>query len=216
MRSKILIELLNNNVSIETFLFRLKAITKSLNNTLIDEWINSELTGYNRDNLVPEYRKIVLEPRVNGTNGYWKIDDFKAPLNHLEEHERNAICNYLLKDGISIYEKSVTENNNLYMNYNENVCYLLSKGFSSNMHIYSAYSIIPLPALKLIISNVKNKLLDVFLELEQSFGNLDNYDILDNINTEIKEKIANVILNYINIGNGNNIDNSLLGGKFHE
>lgn len=54
-KSKIIKDLVNDEISIEIALNRTKIITNELNNNALEKWINSEVLGYDTSD-IPSYR----------------------------------------------------------------------------------------------------------------------------------------------------------------
>lgn len=216
MKSQIIVDFLNKKITVKELLFRLKVITNVLKNTEIKNWINSEINGYKNESDVPAYRKIILEPKFSAVNSGWKMENIAAPLFHLKEDERKQICDYLLKESIGVIEKSILKSEPLYMEYNEAVRFLISKAYDQEINVYSVHSQIPLPFAEEVLANVENRLLDIFLELESEFGNLDKYDVLDKLDERKLNEVSKIILNYINIGDNNNIGSSMMGVKYND
>ena len=59
-RSKVIVDILNGNITISDALYKLKVLLSDLNNKTVNEWIESELTGY-KSSEVPEYRKFKVQ-----------------------------------------------------------------------------------------------------------------------------------------------------------
>ena len=57
-KSKILKELVNEEISLNIALKRLIVLAADMNDNDLKEWAEKEINGYNTDDEVPEYRKI--------------------------------------------------------------------------------------------------------------------------------------------------------------
>ena len=57
----------------------------------------------------------------------------------------------------------------------------------------------------------KSKVLDILLDLESRFGNLDDFDVLLNLGEKEKEEAKTIIKNYIQMGDNNVVKGSSLG-----
>ena len=57
-KSKILKELVNEEISLNIALKRLIVLAADINDNDLKEWAEKEINGYNADDEVPEYRKL--------------------------------------------------------------------------------------------------------------------------------------------------------------
>ncbi|WP_117170582.1 hypothetical protein [Paraliobacillus sediminis] len=218
-RSKLLGDVLDPSVNIENILFRLKVILSDLNNSYIDRWIRGELEGYKEVDELPEYRK--TEGVVMGTffvNNSVKYTNSNVPLEILIDSQKiKGIKTLHFHDSINSIQEHVNRDDNSTFEK------IIPTAFC---HHISSYSL-QIGSMKVkashtvfsgIISSVKSKLVEIIMELEKQFDNIDDLDIspqLDSHKVDTKEVTYNIekiiFGDPISIGDGNRIEKSDIG-----
>ena len=216
---KIVIDLINNDVSITDALFCLKLLVDDLNDNTITEWIESELEGYKNNDSVPSYRTkttpiyglVQIIGAGNLINREMNIPIKKEYLHILDI----AIC-----DNIAAIEKWASKDNrDKKMPVDLRVANSAADMNISEMcQIMNAWHPLPQACFLEITNAVKNRVINILLKLEKKYGNLDNYLIdygnkveKDNISKEITTIIFND--NSTKIGDNNSITKSVIGDK---
>ncbi len=195
-KSQIIKDLATNKVSLEEALQRLMVITMSLGNHELESWIKDELNGYRERTKMPLYRRnIGYRLLYSGINGNFQITNNPLPIEWLPEQIRDKVDSLDAKESIRIIEK-VIENKERVAKDLTNLASLIYKDTGVQCtKIIQEYSNISYQG---IVSNVKTKLLQILINIEQEFGELDSLDINLESKTEeqvglLNEKIMNVI-----------------------
>jgi len=221
-RSQLLIDVVSGQVKIENILLRLKVILSDLGNDLIMNWVNGELQGYKKEETVPKYR--ILKGRPMGTylvNGGYQYTNALVPLEHLlpEEHI-DKLKTLEARESIATIQNVLNGENR--DNYGKPVdtyfCHAISNDELQILGMRVAFSSNQLDE---IVSNVKSKLVDIVMELEKQFDDLDNLDIKSQLQENYLKK-ENAVYNIekiiydgsINIGDKNKFSKSALGHFF--
>jgi AbiTii len=218
-RSQLLIDAVSGKEKIENLLLRLKVILSDLDNENIMNWVNGELEGYKDGvDILPSYR--TFKGSISGTyiiNFTTKYTNQPVPLQHLIPNEKiDEISTIDMTDGIGTIQNILQGENR--ENYGVVIptefCHAISKG---KLQIAGMRVMIPSNRLDGILSQVKAKLVDVIMELEKEFDNLDELDI----RSQVKEKnsanhVVNIIENIIydgsiKVGDKNTIKKSRFG-----
>lgn len=211
-RSNIIKDFISSNMDIDTALQNLMAILYCLEDEALIKWANKELSGYDVDDELPEYRK--LEGRVMAAFmvGYIKYSKRQFGIAHLDEEFKNSLLNINIYSSISTLIEMKGSGATLGKPIPPEVFYMLQS--NTNAHITDASVDIDSSRVNDIISKVKTKILETLLFLEKEFGNLDDLDIdmsTKNIK-ELKEIVnhiqVNLYDNSITIGDNNKIKNS--------
>lgn len=214
-KSNIIKDLAKGNVNTETALKELKLLLLSFPNEKLQTWVNKELSGYNKDDDVPEYRRKAASLKGSFVFYNTSYSNVGIPMsNDLPEEVRNTLDYVEVKHSI----RSLKELEN------KEISFPIPPNLYPYIMKYSAISMTGLLDAKLdmgittvseIISSVENKVLDAMLILENQFGCLDDLDIdlKGTADTEVKEiekKLLVVIYNdnSINIGDKNKITES--------
>lgn len=189
-KSQLIKDIATNKVSLEESLQRLLIITSELDNEIIYGWIISELNGYNKDAIIPDYRKKISYRIVySGFNGRVNMTNQTLPLHYFSKQFRNDIDEVTVNESIRVIENLV-ENR-------ETIGYDLT-AFASDIFentgikCYKIFQEFSNVSFQQLLSNVKSKLILFLLDLEKQFGSLDNLDIeTENITSEKKEEAFN-------------------------
>ena len=221
-RSQLLKDIVSGKDSMENVLLRLKIILSDLDNDSIMDWVDGEFQGYNQNEDVPPYRVVkghaIGDFLVNFTSMYTQA---QVPLQNLiKQEEIDKITTLHLKDGISTIQNILSgENKN---NYGVVIptayCHAISL---DTLQLTSMRVTIPYNMLNGIVSCVKSKLVEVIMELEKQFDNLDDLDIKSQIEEdpskkeEVSYNLQQIIFDSsINVGDKNKIAKSRLGNMF--
>jgi hypothetical protein len=221
-RSQLLKDVVSGKESLESILLRLKVILSDLNNEQIMNWVNGELQGYNSNEMVPAYR--MVHGNAIGTflvNYQFQYTNQAVPLESLLPADKieNIKKNYITESIGALQAVLEGENRDKYgFIVPTAYCHSIS---IDELQIASMTVRVPSNTLDGIISNIKAKLVDVIMELEKQFENLDELDISDQVEGSSKKKeevvgtLQQIIFDRsINIGDKNKIGKSRLGHLF--
>ena len=212
-KSQIIKNLVNDEINLETSLYRLLVISNDLNDPALTKWIESELNGYTDDANLPDYRRVRgLEIRYSGINGGFQITNQPLPLHYISKTYREEIVNYNIMHSIRVVEKTLVND----QTYEKDLTYLSGDVYNNTGGIQCVNIVGRCNMLEVgnIYNEVKSKTLKILLTLEKEFGNLDDLDIsIDDILNEKLDEVKSVInlIIYdksISIGNDNQIKNS--------
>lgn len=59
-RSKVIIDLINNNINVEQALEILDLLLKNIKDKKIKKWLSNEINGYDKDDDIPDYRIVSI------------------------------------------------------------------------------------------------------------------------------------------------------------
>lgn len=223
-RSKLLTDLVNGSSSLETILLRLKVILTDLEDEKILDWIKGELEGY-KETPVPSYRTLRGIPTgtfiVNYQNQYTNA---RVPLGStfLTEELIETIITLEYTDSINTIQNLLnSENrNDLKKSIETELCHNISTQQLQILGMTIDYSSNQIDG---IVSVVKSKLVDIIMELEKTFDNIDALDISSQIeeNPKVTDQIIYNIQSIVfgdstevEIGDGNKIKGSKFGKMF--
>jgi hypothetical protein len=217
-KSQIIKDLVNNTVSLDESLTRLKLILSDLNKPELLSWVESELTGnFSEIKTIPEYRKLYpqLIAEISGNHLGTYVHNMRVSIDYKLEITLTAPIAFL-ENGVAGKHIIKQVDSSVITDY---FIELSSSGHLSRAywdfgeHLYVA---------KLILPIVKQKALNILRLLEKEFGSLDDYDIdisskTDDEITKIVDKIGKLIggLKSVNVtinNNGDNNQNNLADG----
>lgn len=213
-RSEIIKKFVKEEITVIQALNILKLLLQDCSNEKIENWLNKEIDGYKKDDKLPKYR--ILNCSVVGIvrAGALVVSKMNIPI---DEEYKEYFLKHKVRDGIqSIYQYSIAEKEQEGHNLMLDVPldYINRATSIIEGEITHAKRELGIYAFTNILNELKPIILNIFIELEKSYGNLDSYCI-DMSDKEKSNKVNNVILNIIdnstNIGDHNKIDKSNIG-----
>lgn len=199
---------IGNNKSLTDVSSKIQIIVRLLGDGKLRKWYNCEfVTGY-KDEELPDYRKTrAADIKANYMTlqglGALHMPNQSVPIMNLGNEKYNQIMTVEIKDNIS----SIVE----YSKHPDNMAMTLSpyeKGLVQKVlgyaQIIGVHKIIPPSVFQTIVDNVQNRIIDLFMDLNEKVFNGE----LDISSSQGKKEIQQVINNYItagvvNTGSGN-------------
>lgn len=204
---------LASNVAIDGIMLKVQTIAHYLKDENFKKWVECEQRGYGENDILPDYRKIICSVRINIHRGYQRVDNFEYPTDLIEEPLRERLSHIPFFEPISDIERMGQNGGELSTQIPAYIFPCMNKCICGNIDGARQYTS-PTKALS-IVSQVKSRLLDFFLQIEEK-ANMG----IDFNKIEGKEEISNIVNNTIlagivNSGSGTvNANNStIVGGK---
>ena len=225
-KSKIIKELVNNEISLEIALKRIYVLASNLDNEQIKLWAEKELYGYLDEDNLPEYRMFHgCKLTYSGINGRFQITNQPLSLTWLKSSTVERLSVQKIYDPLSEVEKfSKTE-----QGVSRDLSYLAGEveqktrnGCIQGVQCVKISQIIYPTEFARLLSSVSSKALKILIELDKQFGCLDSLDIgsekigkkeksvlfdtlnlIVNDNSTTKEK---TVIKNSNVGDNNTID----------
>lgn len=174
-KSQLIKDIAIKKISLEEGLQRLLIISSDLGNDELKNWLVGELNGYSNKAELPEYRKNIGSHIIySGINGSFKVKNVTLPNYYLPEKFSEIVEQTPFRTSIRGIEKVLKKDGPV----GEDLTMLSDSVYKKTgiqcYRIFKEYSRV---SIEEIISNVKNKLILLLLDLEREFGNLDNLDI---------------------------------------
>ena len=217
-RSKIIKDLISNKIDVLQAMQSLSFMLDDIDDLKIKNWVNCELNGYEEKDTIPEYRKTNTMLIGNIQVGYSLYQNVNIPLTDPEAIK--TLNKYEIKDPLSniiLMAKAENENDNHSLALEVNSI-LVNKYQQTNGEVIHAKRVLSLYEYNSIIATIKDKLLEIFKKLDNTYGNLDELYI-DFSNIEQRNKIIEDLItivyndNSINMGNNNTLKNSIIGDQ---
>ena len=192
--SKVLIKFLNEELSIEAVLSILKVIFKDLDDEDSLKWVEKELTGYNLDDILPQYR--IHYGYLMYINGIEKI----IPDCFIPKQYKQEILTVPIFEGVEALQKFIKQpNDKMRIHDLGKIKKIFGETLKfNNDSLFCTY----IDTVRLIgtLGTIKDKIIDVIYVLEKKGCDIDELDISK---VEEKEKL---ILNVTQIIN--NVDST--------
>lgn len=196
-KSRIIKEFAGGKVSVEIALKQLKVLLMEFDKPEMLKWVNSELQGYEQDDILPEYRMLSGNLVGNFMNYNIKCTHIGIPLIASAPDNLVELCTE-----VKLYE-SLASLETLTMSERE-IGKQISSSYLPYIQKFSAISMTALlnasveiskTQIKNVFSRVENMVLDILLLLEKEFGNLDELDMDMSLKSEEEiDSIVNHIL----------------------
>lgn len=210
-KSKILKELASNQTSLDVVLSRLIIIASDIEDIKLQEWALNELNGYSKNENVPEYRQLQGELIYSGINGRLMVNKLHLDIGFLDKDFQEIVLQpFPVINGIS-FLLSGLENGEI---FSKDMTFLSSQVYKNSETITGAIQatnialVFNKAQIQNIISNIRTKLLQIFLELDKNYGNLDELDVsqqIDDIDS-VKQTIHQIIYQDNSITNSGEIN----------
>lgn len=213
-RSKIITDLVRDEITVVQAMNILKLLLQECKNKEILNWLDKEINGYGENDDIPKYRILSCNVVGNIKSGYLIASQVNIPI---KEEFKKYVLNYEVRFGLnSIYQYAVaeekTEKHNLSLDMP--LDYINSASLI-NGEVTHARRELGIYAFTNILNDLKPMILNIFIELEKNYGNLDDYYIEMNDkkkNKAINQYIINILEdNSIKMGDNNIIKNSNVG-----
>lgn len=179
-----IIEILSSDTGkLSDALLKTKVLLHKIGQKELVPWVNSELNGYPDRSSVPDYRVLSAQVLVNASNGAYRVTSHHIPMGHLDDKYREAIETARMDQSLAVLEK-FTENDNGHLRAHIPMeSYgVLGKGLDNYYQIEDAWSEISHTSVLQILIQVRSRLLDFVLELNDQFPAEMNDD-------QVKERI---------------------------
>lgn len=159
-------------------------------------WIDGELNGYKSRDDVPDYRKTQSRNlRYSGINGNFNVKNVALSPSFLGKELLSAVETVVeTSDIISVMKLASSPNGGIL-----DVSVLASHVYDNTNGLVKCTSIhqmVPPQFFSEICANVKTRVLNALLTLEQEFGNLDSYGVPVSKRNQKQVRIINARLNH--------------------
>ena len=181
-KSKLLKELVNNEVSLLQGLDRLYLISYSLDDDDVCEWVKKEKAGYESDDNIPSYRKTTATPigtyQIISSGKIETYHDTPLPVTGIPKETMEQFNNWFVRDSVISLEKQreLSDKGQRSGFPLDPVCF---SWFEKNTNIIMRKAMLCVSSLSVetILCSIKTKVIDLLLLYEDKFGELDSLDI---------------------------------------
>jgi len=174
-------------------LIKTKVLLHKIGHKELVPWVNNELNGYPDRDSVPEYRVLTAVVLVNASNGAYRVTSHHIPMGHLNEEQRVSVETARMDQSLAVLEKFIEkESGHLQAHIPMESYGLLGKGLGNYYQIENAWSEISQPSVLQILIQVRSRLLDFVLELNDQFpSELDDDEVKERIGSVDTENLFN-------------------------
>lgn len=200
-KSKIIKELVNDEISLASTLKRIVILANDLENWELKTWAENELRGYDRqEETIPEYRKIYSTAfYYSGLINNLQIKNASLDIGYLDKDILEEVKCYEMRESVSCIEKYLKDYKDGISIDRTILAPYVYKNSGHKIQCISISQTFSISQVEKIIQTISSKALNVLLKLDKEFGCLDDLDIgCDKMSkkkaNEVKEEI-NLIVN---------------------
>jgi len=174
-------------------LIKTKVLLHNVGHKELVPWVNSELNGYPDVDSVPEYRVLPAQVLVNASNGAYRVTSHHIPMGHLDEKHREDLETARMDQSLAVLEKFTEDDDGHLQAHIPMESYgILGKGLGNSYQIESAWCEISNASVLQILIQVRSRLLDFVLELNDQFpSELDEEQVKERIGSVDTENLFN-------------------------
>ena len=200
-KSQIIIDVVEENVTLEKSLSRLLILAKDIQNPTLEKWAQCEINGYKEREDIPEYRVVGgCYLKYNGFNGNYQVSNVTLSNSWLDGKLVEKMANYAIFDGIKTIEETIKKGETSFIDRTD-LAEMVHKKSDGGITCVALHQIIPLNVFVNICAELKIKLISVLYELEKTYGCLDDLGIditktkasvVKNVNNEVNKIVYNI------------------------
>ena len=227
MDTKLLIESLikdlYENKPLSDVFLKLQVIIYLLKNEPLTEWFNNENNGYEKGKTLPQYRvlPVLFYAQVEqdrGFNGSLMYNNYNLPIDLIEDKEiQDIMSKFEYRDSISNIADLISNKKegtiSMAVPATTTTISLFSRRLQSNCYIHRIWREIPKNAVQNIISQIKSKLLQFLLEINENLNLNISFTEMENkqkIEKAFNQNITNNIYgSNNNVVSGQNIEQNI-------
>lgn len=163
--------------SLASALLKTKVLMHRIGHKDIDGWLNSELNGYSRDGAVPDYRMVGAELKGTVENIARRYSNVTLATLHLPDDVRERFCRVHLGHSVAeLQEFAVANEGSVSSAIPPEFYGLLGKPYE-HAHVSSARSVIGSTQIAGVLVEIRSRLLEFVLNLEDKIGDVPEADL---------------------------------------
>jgi hypothetical protein len=164
-------ELSSSQPSLIDVLVKTKALLYKIGRKDLVEWVNHEINGYPDEAPLPSYRVVPAQVKGNVTNNAYTYNDHPLPTMHLTSEQRKRLEELDMRDSIAVIEGFAKHDKQglkrpLPLEY----AAFFNKALTGGYKVQQAWCDIGVGRFAQITAQVRSKLLDFLLELNEKVG----------------------------------------------
>lgn len=166
--------------SLTDALIKTKVLLHKIGHKELTEWVNYELNGYPDDDSVPSYRVLGAQVLASLMSPAYSAPSHPIPLSHLSDQQRENLETMRMKQSLAVIERFEKkgeggENGSIVTPIPMEFNGLLGQQLASGFQVQRAWCEVPITELSSILIQVRSRLLDFLLELQDKIpGDLDD------------------------------------------
>ena len=160
---------IDSNTDLASLLRKCKVLAFRLGSKEFKSWVDSELSGYQKIEDLPEYRILHVTSKGHFSGAFNSgINNADIPLMCLPEKYRNIMSLSNMMDPVASIEALVVQSNGSVVQepWNPDFVAMIGQKIYQNMNCMQAWKVIPITALIAALDEIRNRILNFVLEIE--------------------------------------------------
>jgi hypothetical protein len=184
-------------------LIKTKVLAFKLKNQELQNWIDSELNGYDEKEELPKYRILSCEIMGTISNGFKQAKNYPIPLTSVSADLRKGMKTVKMSQSISALDEFIRKEkgSKMYMHVPPEMYDYMSRDFEGGFVIEYARREIDRVQVIETLTSVKSKLLDFLLKLNQEIGD----EKISDLNSAQTNDLVSSLFNSSVFGNNTTI-----------
>lgn len=195
-------DILDPKTSLSSVLRRAKVLAFDLKNEEFKKWVDNELNGYSNENEIPDYRKTLAYNFGHFIDSFGRqIKNAPIPTLNLPEPFKKFAEDLVFYNGVRALESLIEDNSDKNsILWPADMVAIVSDKIYEDMVCISAWKSISRSKVEQILDTVRNRLLNVVLELREKYPDINESN--DALSKVPKEQVASIFNTYI-LGSNN-------------
>ena len=210
----------DDKVPLNVLLRHALVLAHKLKNARLKEWISKELNGYLIDDSLPDYRQVSAGSLGSFSAGFGAtVKNLPLPTLSMDEEHREFASSVKLVQPVVAYEKLAATGENPRIPWNTNLVMYYQDRFLEGFSLVSAWQAIPNSVVLSVPEAVRNRLLQLALDLEDDLSSTGTEELQRLSPTKVDQRVTNNIYggNVVIAGSATDfIQNSTSGVQAHD
>src|ERR1700733_2132613 len=188
----------DNKQSVSVLLRKCLLLAHEIKDDQVKSWANQELNGYSSQDGLPDYRILYVGAKGNFSGPFGAaLQNYPIAPALLEKQHQHFATDLHLKQPISAYEgASSHDDGSMSYEWPTNLCAYYQDKVYDGYVLVTAWQTVPKSALLAILDTIRNRSLNLALEIKDEVGDTSNLRIITAAEAEkVSEKIAQNIFN---------------------
>lgn len=195
-------DILDSKTNLSSILRKAKVLAYDLKNEEFKKWVDNELNGYSNENEIPDYRKSMAYNFGHFIGSFGRqMKNAPIPTRNLPEPFKKFAEDLVFYNGVRALESLIEDNSDKNsILWPADMVAIVSDKIYEDMVCISAWKSISRSKVEQILDTVRNRLLNVVLELREKYPDINESN--DALSKVPKEQVASIFNTYI-LGSNN-------------
>lgn len=196
---------IDSSAELSTLLRKCKVLAARLGNTEFKQWVERELSGYDSEDILPDYRILQVNSKGHFSGAFGSgLRNADIPLYCIPEEFRENLKHSYLREPVASMEALVAKAKTGLAQepWNPDLVAYVGQGIYQHMNCMQAWKVIPITSIVAALDAIRNRVLNFVLEIEAEAPGAGDAPI--NSNPVSQERVHQIFNTYIT-GNVQNV-----------